>query len=116
MSKENALEKYARALQAVKDHTTENQRIFDIHKKFLFDLMDAENELRDAVAEEKAGVSNGAFTVTCDPQTQTTVDYEELRATASREGWSAEHRATIEKFIHVQERPPRIVISEKGAS
>lgn len=106
--KEQAIQKYADAVEAIKEHKEANATVFDAHQKLLFTLMDAENALRDAVAESGTGVENGKFKVTVTPQTQEVFDEEKtlqaLRVT--KEG------AIAAGVIMVNQRPPRITISE----
>jgi len=70
MSKENALEKYTQAFEALNDHKVANQGVFEAHQNLLMRLMDAENELRDLVAEDEQGLENSKIKVTVVPQTQ----------------------------------------------
>ena len=83
MSTQNALAKYSKAVQAVKDHQEDNKEVFDAHQKLVFDVIDAENELRDAVAESaeeviKDGLSNGTHKVTVTRQTQRVYNEEKM--------------------------------------
>ena len=106
MSSVNALEKYTKAMERLEGHIDDNKKIFDDHQKLVFDVMDAENELRDSVAEEKAPVSNDVFRVTIEPQTQVIFDEEKtLQALkVSREG------AIAAGVLLVNQRPDRITI------
>lgn len=109
--KENALERYTQAVAAVKEHTEANANVFDAHKKLMLNLIDRENELRDAVAESGEGVENALHKVKCEPQTQEFFDVEKtlqaLRVT--KEG------AIAAGVYIVNQRPPRITISEVRA-
>lgn len=111
MSNENALLKYSNAVAALKDHIKDNKTIFDAHQKLVYAVMDAENELRDAVAETKEGVKNETHIVTVTPVTITQVDPDDVRA---RQG-QALTPEVIGEIIKTIERPPRIVISEVKA-
>lgn len=104
-----ALDRYTGAMEALKAHQEKNQFVFDAHKNLVNNVIDAENDLRDAVAGSKANVSNGSFRVTFTPQTQIWADIEELDR-AIFEG-----KATNElrnRIVKTQERPGRISISE----
>lgn len=107
-NKEAALEKYTLAKQAIDSHLAANKPVFDAHQKLVMTLMDADNELRDAVAESGSGVSNPEFTVTVTPQTQEVWD-EDL--TLGALGINKEE-GIRRGLIKINERPPRISISE----
>lgn len=70
MSKENALEKYTMAVNAIEEHKKANQSVFKEHERLLMNLIDIENELRDDVATDGSGVENSQFKVVVIPQTQ----------------------------------------------
>ena len=107
MSKESALEKFTSAKQAIIDHIEQNKSVFEAHERLVGRLIDAENDLRDAVAEAGKGVSNADYTVTCTPQTQEVWDEqktcEALRV--SKEG------AIAAGLLMVNKRPHRISIT-----
>lgn len=107
MSKETALEKYTKAVEKRDAHITENKAVFDAHEKIVMDIIDAESDLRDAVAESKEGVSNTEFTVTITPQTQTFVDIEQLDKFVADGSMSKEMR---DLAVKTEERPPKISI------
>ena len=99
MSKESALTKYGNAVAALEDHIEANKPLFDAHQKLAMAVIDAENELRDAVAEDGSGVSNAAYIVTIEPKSQTIYD-------------EAKIRAACPDAISTQTRPPRITIGK----
>lgn len=107
-----ALQKYSNAVAAVKEHKEANAGVFDAHEKLVFAVIDAENELRDAVAVSKEGVSNGMHRVTITPQTQTIVDPDDLKAHQG-EALTPELIAELTKTY---ERPPRITIGEVASA
>ena len=107
MNKENALERYSNAYSAVTAHTNLNTVVFDEHKRLVGLLIDAENELRDAVAEAGASVANSNFRATLTPQTQTYADIEEVDALAQAGRITQEERDKVVKTVG---RPPRISI------
>lgn len=72
-------------------------------------VIDAENALRDAVAETKEGISNGAHRVTVTPKQNTITDYIELKQLVAKGRITQEE---YDKVIHVQERPPQIVVGD----
>lgn len=98
-NKESALTKYGNAVGALEAHIEANKPTFEAHQALAMKVIDAENELRDAVAEDGSGVSNMAFTVTVEPKTQTIYDEEKIKATCP-------------EAITTQQRPPRITISK----
>lgn len=102
MSKESALSKYTNAVAAVEEHAKENKTVFESHQRLVGNVIDAENELRDAVAESGSGVSNGLFTVTYAPVTQTVFDEEKVRKACP-------------DAITVNQRPPKITIGKERA-
>jgi len=101
--KEKALEKYATAVAAVKEHSEANSAVFQAHQELLFKVMDAENELRDAVAEDGTGISNGLYNVTVTPQEQVVVDTEKLKTILTSEKYA--------EIVTVNQRPARVMIS-----
>ena len=62
--------KYTNAIDAQKDHMSNNPEVFKENNRLVMAIIDAENELRDAVAESGTGVSNGSFNVTITPVAQ----------------------------------------------
>lgn len=104
MNSEQALLKYTNAVDAVKDHIEKNKSIFDAHERLVFQVIDAENELRDAVAASGQGVQNGSHKVTFEKQTQTIFDEDKMKCYLSAE--------EMQKVTTVNERPPRITINE----
>ena len=97
MSKETALENYTKAMKNLTDHEEANKPVFAEHQRLAMLTIDADNALRDAVAEEGAGVFNESYKVTYTPQTQTIYNDEIIKAKAP-------------EAITTQERPPRITI------
>lgn len=95
----------------LEEHQEQNKKVFDDHKKIVFDVMDAENELRDAVAEEKSQVSNALFRVTIAPQTQTYADIEVIDRLIASGVIPASKRGEIVKTV---DRPARVNISKIG--
>lgn len=104
MNPQSALIKYAAAVAAVKEYTEANKPIFDQHTRLMGTLIDAENELRDAVAESGTGVSIPLFNVVITPQTQRTYDEEILKTLVNPEDFN--------RIVKVISRPSRISISE----
>ncbi len=103
-----ALDKYTRAMDALKEHQSQNKAIFDVHQNLVMNVIDAENELRDTVAQIGLPVSNGLYNVTITRQTQTFADIEVLDSMVSRGAMLQGVRDTIVKTV---QRPPRITIS-----
>lgn len=111
MSTHNALEKYTRAMEALNGHIKQNKAVFDAHKRYVESVIDAENELRDAVATENKGVENSDFEVKVFPQTQTYADIEVIDAMVKEGNINGQMRDRIVKTI---KRPLRISIRPKG--
>lgn len=109
MSTQNALERYTVAKEKVEAHIEDNKAVFDTHQKLVMSLIDAENELRDTVSESREGVSNGKYTVSYLPQTQTWADIETIDQMIATGLIKKELR---EKIVMTQERPARISIKE----
>lgn len=107
MSTQNALEKFTSATNALKDFQDRHEEIFAEARRLGMLIVDAENELRDEVAEAKEGVSNGSYKVMYVPQTQTWADIEEIDALIAGGKVAEEYRARI---VKTQERPGRITI------
>lgn len=78
MSKESALQKYTNAIEERNEHIAQNKPVFDAHERIINKVIDADNELRDAVAEDGKGIENGLYKVTITPQTQKVYDDEML--------------------------------------
>ena len=103
MSNQSSLEKYTKSVEALNEHKAKNESVFSEHQRLLFSVIDAENELRDAVAESGEGLENEEFKVTVVPQTMKVYDEEKLKVLL-----------TADKFAEVvteQKRPPRISIT-----
>lgn len=107
MSKETALDKYAGLVAKRDQHIEDNKAVFDDHQKIVMDIIDAENDLRDAVAESKDGVKSAEFTVIYTPQTQTWADIEKLDKFVAEGKISKELR---DQIVMTQERSPKISI------
>ena len=103
MSIENKLEKYTSTVKALEEHKEQNQAVFDTHQKFLFAVIDAENELRDEAAEAGHGTENEDFKVTVTPQTMKTYDEEKLKVVLTQQ--------QFDDIVKEQTRPARISIS-----
>lgn len=108
---QNSLTKYSNAVAALKEHQAANEPVFKEHTRLLGNVIDAENELRDSVAETKEPVANATHRVTITPQTITQVDPDAVRA---RQGQTLTPEV-IAELIQTTERPPRITISEVSA-
>ncbi len=104
----NALERYSAAVGQLKAHAEFNKPVFDTHQQLVYKVMDAENDLRDAVAEAKTGISNGIHVVNYTPQTQTYADIETLDKMIGQM-LTKEARDQIVKTV---ERPARVTIGE----
>lgn len=107
---EQALEKYSNAVARLKEHQTDNQAVFDAHKLLLNGVIDAENELRDQVAEAKLSANNEFFDVSYTPQTQTFADIEMIDQLIAAGKIAASLRGEI---VKTQDRPARITIHER---
>lgn len=107
MSKETSLEKYTKSIEALESHKRANAGVFEEHQKLVFEVIDAENELRDEVAIANAGVENNKYKVVLTPQTQTYGDIEAIEKLVADKIISPEIRA---KIVVTTERPPRITI------
>lgn len=105
----NALSKYSACVKRLKDHQEDNSGVFKDHERLMLAVVDAENDLRDAVAELGAGVSNSEHRVVVTPQTQNYADIDVIDSLVSNGSISKELRDTIVKTV---QRPPRITISE----
>lgn len=97
MTKESALENYTAAMKALTDHEAANGPVFAEHKRLAMQTIDADNAVRDAVDEAKAGVANDTFKVSYTPVTQTIYNEDIIKAKCP-------------EAITSQERPARITI------
>lgn len=104
-----ALEKYSNVYAELKQHQKDNQSVFTAHQNIVLRLIDAENELRDAVAEAGAGISNADHVVTHTPQTQTWADIEVLDRMVADGKLNAD---LYKEIVKTQNRPPRITVGE----
>ena len=115
MSKTNALGRYARAFEARRDLIERNRPVFDEYERIGMGIIDAENELRDAVSDEADpklpneanGITGDGFNVTYTPQTQTFADIYVIDALIAGGVIPASKRAEIVKTV---DRPARISI------
>lgn len=78
-TKESALQRYTDAQDKLEQHIKDNQKVFDDHQKIVLELMDRDNELRDAVAEDGKGITNGLWNVTVTPQTQRVYNEDKMK-------------------------------------
>lgn len=106
-----SLTKYTSAHKQMMEHQRNNASVFDEHKRLMLLVIDAENELRDAVDENKANVSNNDFRVTITPQTQTFADIEVIDRLIANGQISASLRESIVKTV---QRPDRISITAQN--
>jgi len=104
-TKEEALEKYSRKAQEVESYVKNHQDVFGPHQKLLYDLMDAENELKDAVAEEKATVSNTQFECLYNKNIQRIYNENKMHELLTPTQFAS--------VVDDVERSPRIVIHKK---
>ena len=107
MSKESALAKYAKAVEKRDRHIEANKSVFKEHESIVYDVIDAENELRDAVAESGSGVSDIDYTVTLTPQTQTWADIETIDKYVANGEIAQKVR---DEIVKTQKRPAKISI------
>lgn len=125
MSKANSLDKYSRLVAERNKHIEDNKSVFDAHEKIVFNILDAENELRDKVAEEfeslveraktdttvnpeaEAGINNGEFNVVVAGQEQTWADIDAIDKLIVEGVIPSNRRSEI---VKTQKRPPRISI------
>lgn len=105
----NALLKFTNATETVRDFERENDTVFGMHRRLGMAVIDARNELDDAVAESGTALENHKFRVTVTPQTMTTYDEAKILA---KLGITRE-QAVAEGYIKEQVRPARITVSEK---
>jgi hypothetical protein len=105
---QGALDRYTKACEDRDLDIAQNKAVFDKHEQIVMRIIDAENELRDVVAEEKLSFSNGSFNVTFTPQTQTYGDIEALDRLIADGNIDKKFREALVKTIS---RPPRITIA-----
>lgn len=105
--KQTALERYEKAVEAQKNHIRANQSIFSTHEQLAYQIIDAENYLRDVIAEEKEGVIGSDFTVIYTPQTQTYADIDVIDNLIAGGIIPQARRAEIVKTV---ERPAKVFI------
>ena len=106
MTKESSLEKYTQAIERRNAHIEANKNIFNAHEQIVMQVIEAENELRDAVAEANAGVSNGEYTVTIEPQARRQYNEEKMKQYLSGPQFA--------EVVNDIQRPPRISIRKNS--
>lgn len=102
-----ALENYTRVFAERELLIAANKPIFDQYEAIGMRIIDADNALRDAVAEAKQGVQNDKFVVTVTPQTQTWADIEEIDKLIDG---GVIPKAKRDQIVKTQERPVKISI------
>ena len=107
MSATTLLDNYTNAKRAIEDHIEKNRAVFDAHQHIVFRVIDAENALRDAVAETGEAVSNGEYRVTITPQENEVCNFEKLDELIATKQISDIRNLIVQKNV----RPPRITIS-----
>lgn len=105
---DGALQKYTSAVAKRNDHIEQHADVFKQHEKIVYDVIDAENELRDAVAESGQGLNNGLYNVTVTPQTQEVWDEEKLLKALNM----SKDSAIAAGLLMINQRPPRITIGQ----
>ncbi len=106
--KQIALDKYTRAKEMLDAHIRNNKELFDKHQSYVLAVIDAENDLRDAVAIAKEGVQNEEYNVVYTPQSQTIIDEEKVLKALGK----TREAAIADGLIEVVERPARISIKQ----
>ena len=107
-SANKALEKYTKVQQERKELIAAHKEVFDKFEAIGLRIIDADNELRDAISEYGAGVENDQWVVTIMPQTQTFADIEVIdEMIANGVQLTPARRSEIVKTV---ERPLRISI------
>lgn len=105
------LEKYTQAVARLKDHQEANKPVFDEHKELMLNVIDSENELRDAVAVTLQGEKNAYHEVVVREETQEVFEEDKVLGALG-----LTKQGAIDKgFIAVNKRPPRIIIRETRA-
>jgi len=104
-----ALDSYTKACEDRDRHIADNTAVFKAHEMIVNRIIDAENNLRDIVAEENAPVSNGEFRVTITPQTQTVFDEAKILGDLHL----TREQALSQRIITDNPRPPRITIGRQ---
>lgn len=99
-----SLEKYEAAVRAVKKHQDDNFAVFSHHNKLFLNVVDAENELRDYIAEAKINEKGSTHEVTYLDQKQEVVDMDKLKSYLPIEKYT--------EIVTINQRPPRITIKE----
>jgi hypothetical protein len=108
MNQTTALQQYTTAVENLKAHQEGNEVVFKEHARLLGLVLDARNQVEDAVAESGVGLENGMHRVTVTPMTQTIVDPDDLKAHAGQ----TLTPELIDQLVKTQNRPPRITINE----
>jgi len=104
-----ALERYANAVQAIKDHIEDNPGVFKTHDSLVGVQIDADNNLRDIVSELGEGVTDGQYNVIVRNVNYETVDIGELDKLVDSGVLSKEVRNRLVKMTN---RPAQITISQ----
>lgn len=107
MSNISALERFTAAQNKRKKLIAENKAIFDEYERIGGEIIDADNALRDSVAESKEGCQNDEWVVSFTPQTQTYADIEKIDQLIAGGVIPASKRDEIVKTV---DRPARITI------
>jgi len=100
---ENALAKYTQVMDKRKDYIEQHKAIFDGFEKIGMEIIDADNDLRDAVAETGTGINNGSFNVVVTPQTQRVYNEEKMKQYMNSQQFA--------DVVSDVKRPPRITVS-----
>ena len=110
MSTQTKLEKYSEAVERRNEHVKENAKVFEAHEKLVYAVIEAENELRDEVAEMQ-GLAQDKETIVATgmthkviyiPQTQRVYDEDAIKRLLTS--------AQILEVVKDNPRPPKIVI------
>lgn len=109
MSAESSLDLYTQAMNDAENFKDQHTEIFNRHNGLVLRIIDAENALRDDVATEKQGVTNGQYRVTYTENVQTFADVEVLQAMVANDEITEEQ---YEKIVKTVPRPPRINVSK----
>jgi hypothetical protein len=102
-----ALDSYTRATTALADLEKANESIFNTRKQLALRVLDADGELRDAVAIAGHGISNRNFEVKYTPNTMTFADIDVIDSLIKEGKISPDLR---DKIVKTVDRPPRINI------
>lgn len=103
-TKEALLDRYTKAMEALQEDIADNATVFKNHENLVGAVIEAENDLRDVLADlaeagDITGVNNGDYYASVTPQEQTVYDDELIKK-------------TIPAAITTTKRPPRIVVGK----